>query len=202
MRLGSNKQSGFTLLELMVVVAIAGIMAGLAMPFMGDQMAKQRINGDYKSIRGVMKTAKSGGATDKDFSSVIVCPGTESGCSGGNWEDGFITFGDVDGSGGFTNGDQILAMQDKLSAGTTLTVTDENNASQAVSLITLTQQGYTADFLSTTAPSYLFKYCNTGTDAATVVRGLVYGPGGIIRMAVDTDENGIPNYGAADLTCP
>jgi type IV fimbrial biogenesis protein FimT len=200
MRLGSNKQTGVTLLELMVVVAIAGSLAGLATPFMSKQVAKQRINGDYRSIRDVMKIAKSGGQTDKDFSQVVVCPGTEAGCSGTTWENGFIAFGDADGSNTFSSGDVVLAVQDQLSKFTTLKVTDQNNGGATISKITLTQQGYTADFDSATAPSYLFKYCNTAD--TKVIKGLVYGPGGIIRMAIDTDGDGIVNYGAANLTCP
>jgi len=203
MRLGLNKQTGFTLLELMVVLAIAGLLAGLSTPFMGKQVAKQRINADYKSIRDVLRMAKSGGQTDKDFSSVIVCPGTETaGCNGGTWESGFVAFGDVDDSGDFNAGDAVLAAQEKLSENTTLKVTDQNNGGAVVNLIKLTQQGYTAEFDATNAPSYLFKYCNTGTTDTNVVRGLVYGPGGIIRMAVDTNGDGIVNYGAANLTCP
>lgn len=200
MRLGSNTQSGFTLMELMIVLVMAGILAGVATPYMSAQVAKMRVNGDYRSIRDVMKIAKSGGQTDKDFSQVIVCPGTEAGCSGTTWENGFIAFGDVDGSNTFTNGDVVLAVQDQLSKFTTLQVTDQNNGGATISKITLTQQGYTADFDSATAPSYLFKYCNTAD--TKVIKGLVYGPGGIIRMAIDTDGDGVPNYGAANLTCP
>jgi len=208
MRLGSNKQTGFTLLELMVVLAIAGIMAGMAAPFMGEQLAKQRINGEYKSIREAMKLAKSGGQTDKDFTSVVVCPGNEaSGCdTSGKWEDGFIAFGDADLDDNYTEaGDGksgLLAVQEKLSDGTTLKVTDENDNGATVSKIKLTQQGYTADFNADKAPLYLFKYCNTRSTDDTVVRGLVYGPGGIIRMAIDTDDDGIANFDGTNLTCP
>jgi prepilin-type N-terminal cleavage/methylation domain-containing protein len=209
MRSGSNTQTGFTLMELLVVAAVIAIMAGIATPFMGDQVAKQRINADYRSIRDTMKMAKNG-STDKDFSSVVVCPGTESGCdAGAKWEDGFIAFGDVDGNGEFSAADvddegvrTLIAIQDKLSKGTTLTVTDENNGGVVVTKIALALYGYTADFKADDAPLYLFKYCNTNWTDEKNVKGLVYGPGGVIRMVIDTDDDGIPNFDSTPLTCP
>jgi type IV fimbrial biogenesis protein FimT len=206
MRLGSNKQSGFTLIELMVVLTIAGVMVGIAAPMMSESIAKRRVYGDYKSIRDVLRTAKSAGTTDKRFNGVVVCPSTDGiACSGTNWSDGFIGCGDVDSNNTCTAADEVVAIQDKLSNNIRLTVTDQNNSGATVSTIRLTQQGYTTEFSATSAPIYLFTYCNIGTSVSARARtamGIVYGAGGVIRLTVDTNNDGIQDYGSVNLTCP
>jgi len=203
MRLGLNKQAGFTLLELLMVLGIAGILIALVAPTMSESIAKRRVYGDYKSIRDVLRVAKSAGQTDKRFSGVVVCPSTDAvACSGTNWSNGFIACGDVDSDSNCTSSDVVVAVQDQLSNNTRLTVTKDGTA---ISTIALTTQGYTAAFSASDAPTYLFTYCNLGASSSGRTRsamGVVYGPGGVIRMAIDTDSDGTPNFGTANLTCP
>jgi prepilin-type N-terminal cleavage/methylation domain-containing protein len=53
-----NKQKGFTMIELMIVVAIIGILAAIALPKFADMIEKSR-EGSTKGNVGALKSANS-----------------------------------------------------------------------------------------------------------------------------------------------
>jgi prepilin-type N-terminal cleavage/methylation domain-containing protein len=53
-----NKQKGFTMIELMIVVAIIGILAAIALPKFADMIEKSR-EGSTKGNIGALKSANS-----------------------------------------------------------------------------------------------------------------------------------------------
>ena len=57
-RVGGRAQ-GFTLIEIMVVVAIIGIAAGIAVPQLQHLMANQRLQGAVRSISDAFVLARS-----------------------------------------------------------------------------------------------------------------------------------------------
>ena len=54
----SQKQSGFTLIELMIVVTIIGILASIAVPAYRDYTIRTRV-GECASLFGIIKTESS-----------------------------------------------------------------------------------------------------------------------------------------------
>jgi len=199
-----RSQLGFTLMELLIVLAISGIVMALATPNMSEQLSKRRVYGEVKSMRDALRLAKSAGESNKTFDSTnpaAICPSSDGASCSGSWSDGFIAFGDVDGNGNFNGTDVILASQVGLSSNTTLKV-DNLTSGTSVSLIRLTTQGYTASFDSNNAPYYLFTFCNKYATSKYHIAGVGYGPGGVIRMAADTNNDGIPEFNGVNLTCP
>ena len=53
-----NKQSGFTLIELIVIIAILGVFAGIAVPNFLSYMPKYRLNGAARQIMGDLMAAR------------------------------------------------------------------------------------------------------------------------------------------------
>jgi type IV pilus assembly protein PilA len=75
-----NKQNGFTLIELMVVIAIIGILAAIAVPKYQDYIAKTRVTEGLSLAAGaklaVTEVYSSKGATDMTVATETTFKGT------------------------------------------------------------------------------------------------------------------------------
>lgn len=72
-------QQGFTLIELMIVVAIIGILAAVAIPQYQDYTARSQVNrvfGEVSSLKSAIEEALSRGANPSDGDTVVppACP--------------------------------------------------------------------------------------------------------------------------------
>jgi prepilin-type N-terminal cleavage/methylation domain-containing protein len=54
-----SRQCGFTLMELLTVIAIVGIVAGFAVPAMGDLIRNARVRGAGQELRAVLVRGRS-----------------------------------------------------------------------------------------------------------------------------------------------
>lgn len=104
----SQKSTGFTLVELIVTLTIAGILIALAAPAMKTFIQNQRLTSQANDLIADINTARS--EAIKRGSSVSVCSSTSlTGCSASTqWETGRIVFLDSDGDATVDSGDTIV----------------------------------------------------------------------------------------------
>lgn len=89
-------QRGITLLELMVVLAVAGILVTVGVPAMADFVAENRVAAKTNLMMSHIQYARHSAVTRR--ANVVACPSKDRlACSGDNrWDRGWIIFIDRD----------------------------------------------------------------------------------------------------------
>lgn len=116
----NTKQTGFTLIELMVVLSVAAILASLAVPSFRSVVQNNRLATQANELSGTLNFAR--GEAIKRGSSVTVCVSTDQAtCTGGTaWAGGWIAFVDINRDRIVTpNVDTVLRVRGTLEGGST-----------------------------------------------------------------------------------
>jgi len=93
-------EQGFTLTELLTVIAIGGILAAMAVPSFQDMVANSRITSTTNTLIGQLSLARSEAV--KRNQNVVLCRSANATAAtptcdgGGAWEDGWLLFVNVD----------------------------------------------------------------------------------------------------------
>lgn len=106
-----NPQSahrGFTLIELMLALALAAVIGSLAAPAMSDFAARQRIDAAANELTAHINLARLQAVTHAER--VVLCPSSDGAeCTGMNrWDVGWIVFRDRDNNGRPDASDDLL----------------------------------------------------------------------------------------------
>lgn len=181
-----RKYSGFTLVELLVSIAVAAIVLAIGVPSFQNLIQTNQLATQTNKFIGSLNYARSEAVKRKQ--NVVICPSSALGnCNGGNaFNNGWLVYVDADRSNNFTAGDTSLWLNAALSNSLSL------NANQ---------------------PRFAFnsKGRPTGTQGSVVVcvdadlnlaRRIVLSPAGNIRLAKE-GPNGIPedNTGTEISSC-
>ncbi|HJR58116.1 MAG TPA: GspH/FimT family pseudopilin [Vicinamibacterales bacterium] len=110
-------QRGFTLLELMVVLAIAGVLAAIAIPAMGNFMRNSRVTSAANDVMAALHFTRS--EAIKRRRPVTLCTSTNAQaanptCANSPLLTGWIAFVDLNQSGGVDAGEAVLLQHEAM----------------------------------------------------------------------------------------
>jgi type IV fimbrial biogenesis protein FimT len=82
---------GFTLIELMVAITVAGILLGIAIPAFNTFVQNDRITGQVNSLVGSFSYARSEAVKRASSNGITVCPSAnQTACDAGPWTEGWV----------------------------------------------------------------------------------------------------------------
>ncbi len=176
--------SGYTLMELMVTVAIAGILLSAAIPSFTSIISSNRLTAYANELVTALNLARSEAV--KRGGSVTIRKVDTNSCTktGSNWKDGWDVFTDVDGNGNCDTGDVLIRTYAPLKSFFTL---QGNNFSNFIR--------YTSSGQSNTNGSFVICDNSDGNNApeANTSRLIIVNNVGRVRIGLDANNDGIPN---------
>ncbi len=117
---------GFTLLELLVTVLIAGILLAVGIPALTDSIERNRIVAEMRELNNNLAYARSEAVSSNTF--VSVCARASNSACGTNWNNGLLVFNDNGdsgrGDGIRTNDEPLLRVYDGSGKKNVLTAVD------------------------------------------------------------------------------
>ena len=106
----SKQKTGFTLIELIVTLAILAIITSIALPYFHETMAKQEIKKITHTLVSSIQLAKSHAAIH--HTNVVICPSQNKvNCQANHWNSGFIVFLDTNKNRQADTGEKIISTE-------------------------------------------------------------------------------------------
>lgn len=153
---------GFTMIELMVTIAIVAILAGLAVPSFRDLMANNRLKSHTSALHTSLLLARS--EAIKRGSRVVVCKssGGASCTTTGNWQQGWIVFADANDNATLDAGEVLLQKVGLLSGDFVL-----EGSGDLVNYVSYSNTGAAKLKASDTVQTGTFSLCQRGLSGAS-----------------------------------
>lgn len=103
-----KKTLGFTLVELMVTLAVGIIILGVGIPAFTGLMASNRATGYANEFVGALRLARSEAVKRGEGVTLCASNGDNTACSGTDWQNGWLVFTDPDDDRAYTAGTDTL----------------------------------------------------------------------------------------------
>lgn len=172
-----RKNRGFTLIELMITLAVIAIVATIAVPVMGDMVTRSRTTATFNELQGLISYARSESAKTPGNSILLCASANGTGCTNSeDWKVGWLIARDVNGDGNVDSGDAVLKVIGPLTTGLSLTVKSATDTTFNTKALLLTRNGAPAGGNQVT-----FKLCDAF--GASEARGVIMAVSGQIRAA-------------------
>lgn len=170
-----HKKQGFTLIEVMVAIAVVSILSAIALPSMSNFLVKMRVDNEISEIQRLLLTARN--MAINTGKNTTVCPLSSSGACTSNWQNEISVF---------TNSDNMLATNNTFLAPDELIKIKSEIKSGDKLQYAQTSIIYTPDGRLLTA-SANFSYCPK--DKADQSRGISVALSGRSYTSSDTDND-------------
>lgn len=188
----TSSSKGFTLVELMVSIAVVAILSAIALPSMNDFLVKMRVDNEISEMQRLLLTARN--MAINTGKNTTVCPLTNGTCTT-NWAGeisvftndantlangidytGSTTVTDIDGNSTTTINDELVKIKEAIKSGDKLQFADSS--------VIYTPAGR----LLTPTVTRTFSYCPKGN--ADSSRGIDISVSGRSYTSSDTDNDG------------
>jgi type IV fimbrial biogenesis protein FimT len=164
------KIKGLTLIELMITLAIAGVLIATAAPNMREFIQNNRSATQINELQATLSLARS--EAIKRNTGITVCRSSNGTSCAGNWQDGWIIFVDSNFDGAVDADTDPLRVHGGLVAGNTLRFTQARIS-------------YANTGLARTGSNGIFIHCDSR--GAENARGILVGPSGRARVFTESD---------------
>jgi type IV fimbrial biogenesis protein FimT len=178
--------SGFTLMELMVTIAIAAILLSVAIPSFTPTIASNRLTTYANELVTALNLARSEAV--KRGVSVTVRKVDTNSCNklgaGANWENGWDVFTDINNNGNCETGDVLIRTYAPLQSSYTLR--GNNNFTNFIR--------YKSDGTSSNIGSFVLCNNSDGNNIpeANTSKLITVNATGRMHIGIDADKDGIP----------
>lgn len=104
--MSARSTKGFTLVELMITLAVLAVLAAVAFPSFKSTLRSNRLSTTNNEILGLLALARSDAIRNNAGGG--VCGSTDGTACDGDWTEGVMAFSDLDGNGTLDAGDTVL----------------------------------------------------------------------------------------------
>lgn len=106
------KYEGFTLIELMITVALVAILLALSAPYFRETITSNKIGAEANNLKASLNLARSTAARLNQPVALCKSADGEDCTTDDYWEQGWITFNDLNRNGAVDSGDGELVIQE------------------------------------------------------------------------------------------
>lgn len=132
-RSASRKDRGFTLVELMVTVSVAAILATIGIPAFTGMINSNRVTATTNELVTALNLAKSEAIRSGSNSIICKLNDTGDGCNNaGNWSNGWLLFNDSNNDGALDGGERIVRVHGAPEASLNFTFINTVNADNTI----------------------------------------------------------------------
>ncbi|TPD53897.1 MAG: prepilin-type N-terminal cleavage/methylation domain-containing protein [Thalassolituus maritimus] len=175
---------GFTLLELLVVVAISGILLGVGLPAMGALIERNQFEAEVSALHRAVALSRSMAVYRGE--AVSLCPLDNLGNCSDQWSNSLSIFADTDRSGSLDENEVIIKVLPALSGDSSNLIRDFNRSSAVMFYPSGSAFGRNGTM----------KVCLRSTPNLSAT--IIISGSGRIRMGKDQDDDGLVESSSGD----